>query len=505
MGEGTADGMTRGRKRFPGGYRFTRFEGQPDASVLELAAPETVIIPLQQGFRDPMDAVVGVGDTVSAGQVVGRNDDGLSSPVHSSVSGVVEAVRAGDPEDGTTGCIVIRAGTAGECEKLQGHAPDWDSIPAETIEELLYSSGVSALGRDGIPTRHRSAVIAPADVEAVIIHDTGSDLYNPSLRLLLGGERVQQFVAGVGILKKVMPGARVHVAIDARETALVGELSSALSSLDSVEVHALAPKYPQDFAEVLVPMLTGRPFPHGYTAANIGVVTLDCQAVLHAYEAVVEGKPLIERVVALCGPGFRQPCHAKVRLGTPVADVIRQTTDGSEGLRIIRNSALTGEKLTGPACAVDRSYSAVIALPEQGAPTFMPFVRPGFTEDAYSRTFLACLLPTTKKVDAGLKGEPRPCVSCGYCQDVCPVGIIPHLLYKYASRGFLEDRLVDELRIFDCIGCNLCSYVCPSKIGIASHIRTGQEKLRDDGVDNARNVLPFCDLKGLESDPGGEA
>ena len=273
-----------------------------------------------------------------------------------------------------------------------------------------------------------------------------------------------------------------HVAIDERESALCRDLATALADCDWVEFHALRPKYPQDFDEVLVPTLLDRGFPHGHAADTIGVVTLACQAVLHAYEAVALGKPLIERVVALAGGGFRQPAHARVLLGTPLEDVLRETAPDRDGLRFIRNSTLTGERLSDLSAPVDRTFSSIIAIPEHGPRTPAPFVRPGFRDDAYSRTFLSCLLPTKKRADASLKGEARPCVSCGYCQNVCPVGIVPHLLYKYVSRELIEDDLVD-LKIFNCIGCNLCSYVCPSKIAVGKYIRLGQAKLREEGVE----------------------
>lgn len=488
------------RRAFPGGYRFGRFEGQPLAPLFEAEAPERVIVPLRQGFRDGSDPVVIAGDAVTAGQVIGRNDDGLCSPVHASVTGVVEEVRVPDPEEDTAGCIVIRAGDQATHERLPGHAPDWAGLPVEVIEDLLYASGVTALGRGGIPTRHHTAVIAPGEVEAIVVHDTGSEMYNPSLSVLADEQRLPVFVEGLRILQKVMRGAPVHVAIDSRETTLVEFLAKAAAGLDGVQVHALAPRYPQDFDELLVPSLLGRPFPHGYAAANIGVVTLDVQAVIHACEAVTEGKPLIERIVALCGPGFARPGHVRLPIGTPLCDVARQGGAETGQVRLIKNSTLTGSRLADPMHPVDRTFSTIVALPEHGADVLLPFVRPGFAEDAYSRTFLSCLLPTARKASADLKGEARPCVSCGYCQDVCPTRIIPHLLYKYVARGYLEDHLVNELRIFDCIGCNLCSYVCPSKIGVGRHIRTGQAMLLKEGVDNSANVLPDFSLKGLEND-----
>ena len=56
------------------------------------------------------------------------------------------------------------------------------------------------------------------------------------------------------------------------------------------------------------------------------------------------------------------------------------------------------------------------------------------------------------------------------------MGIVPHLLYKYVSRGLIEDDLL-AYRILNCIDCNLCSYVCPSKIAVAGNIKKGKQEL----------------------------
>ena len=48
-----------------------------------------------------------------------------------------------------------------------------------------------------------------------------------------------------------------------------------------------------------MPLLLGKKFPHGYSAANAGVIILDIQAVLDVYYAVADGKPLIEKTMAL--------------------------------------------------------------------------------------------------------------------------------------------------------------------------------------------------------------
>ncbi|MDQ1328195.1 MAG: H+/Na+-translocating ferredoxin:NAD+ oxidoreductase subunit, partial [Candidatus Poribacteria bacterium] len=79
-------------KTFRGGYRFAEFQGQPDDTLEEPFIPSQVNIPLLQGFGKEGDCLVKVGDQVSAGQIISRNDQNVSSPVHATINGIVSEI-----------------------------------------------------------------------------------------------------------------------------------------------------------------------------------------------------------------------------------------------------------------------------------------------------------------------------------------------------------------------------------------------------------------------------
>jgi Na+-translocating ferredoxin:NAD+ oxidoreductase RnfC subunit len=68
----------------------------------------------------------------------------------------------------------------------------------------------------------------------------------------------------------------------------------------------------------------------------------------------------------------------------------------------------------------------------------------------------------------------------------------------------IDENLI-RLRIFDCIDCNICTYVCTSKIPLAELIRQGKQQLEAEGLDprpeQARNRV----LKGLAVPAGAAA
>jgi Na+-transporting NADH:ubiquinone oxidoreductase subunit NqrA len=181
--------------------------------------------------------------------------------------------------------------------------------------------------------------------------------------------------------------------------------------------------------------------------------------------------------------------------------IVEGRTKSETQLRFVRNSVLTVEGLAGMAQPMDRTFISIITLAEGTEREFMSFLRPGPDRDSYSNVFLSAIFKgLKKKCNTNLHGEGRPCIFCGYCEQACPAGVIPHLLYHYVNKEMIDETLL-SYKIFDCIDCNLCSYVCTSKIPLASYIKTGKEKLIEEGL---AAPTPGCTLKGVAEQENAE-
>ncbi len=483
-------------RKFSGGYRFRNFEGEPKEKIIETEVPKKVIIPLKQGFGNEVPSVVKEGESVKAGQIIGIDDDSISSPVHSTVNGVVEEIKKLTFFKRETNVIVIKSDGTTDWKSLEELKLEWQKLSAQKIEERLYLAGVTSLDRSGIPTRFKSSVISSKDVEHIIIHDLGSEVY--SLPFFLSeGYKLHQFVDGLKIIKKIMPNARVHVALNKQQMKLIKQINGLVMDFEWVDLYPLEPKYPQGKDEVIIPTILDRSFPYGYLSAHIGVVVLSMQTIQHIYEAVANGKPLIERIISLCGPGFIENTLLRVRVGTLINDAIQDKVRSDREFRFIRNSPLTGETISDFSLPIDRTFSSIVTLFERKTGEMIAFAKPGFVKDSYSLTFASSFLNFKKTSNTNIHGEERPCIFCNFCEEVCPVGIIPHLLYRNVANDVIDETLL-TFRIFHCIDCNLCSYVCPSKIQLAKYIKEGKEKLMEMGLDQSEFILSNFKLKGLE-------
>ena len=444
---------------FAGGYRFRRFAGQPEASLAEAGLPARAAVPLRSRFGTDLAPLVKTGEKVRAGQVIAR-DDKTGASLPAPVGGTVEELKPAAWLGGKTKVAAVASDGSAEWVPLVGHSPDWKAQNRDTLRELVRRAGADEL---------------PAEAGHLVVQGVEADAYSPDPAVLLEAWGQEAFVEGLAILARILPSAHLHLALSRSRRALLERLAAAARQAGlALAPRAVSHKYPQAHPVALNAAIFGKEQPGG-------VLVLDLQTVFHVRDAVVLGKPLIERVVALAGPGFRRRPHVRVRVGTPVGSLLAGYLRPNRQSRIVVNSLLGGRAVADPAEPVGADASVLIALPENAEGGFLSFATPGFTSDSFALAFAANILPLAKACDTNLHGEHRACISCGFCESVCPVGILPNILHRYVQRNVIDETLV-RFQIFRCIDCNLCSYVCTSKIPLARLLREGKEKLRREGL-----------------------
>lgn len=494
---------------FRGGHRFPRFQGEPQELQQQQqqdqgSPPQQAVVFLRQGIypksqshRRELQAepppLVEPGVTLKAGTVIARSDETVSTPIHSPISGEVVAIEErAHPWGGRSRAVVISSDGRDEWERLPIGYTDPERLTPEELQRILYEAGVTDGGCGGFPTELGSSPVGPEQVDHLIIGAVGDEPYLRCEHLLLE-RKLKEFLAGLAVMRRAL-GDRleVHLGLNREWRGLIARVLR--ESPDWLRVHPLSPKYPQGDEELLVRSILGAAVPPGRLAVEVGVVVQDVAHVLAAYEAVYEGKPFIERWVALGGPGGGlRPGLYKLRVGTPLSAFLDIESEGrgegekgakgeekegkSGGVRLLLDGVLRGFPIEELETPLLRNTSAVVALPGPRL-QLLAWSEPGFARDSYTRAFLT-LRPLARRADFGLHGPERPCVKCGLCLEACPQGLAPATLAECASHGLLDEA--KELNIFACIECGLCGYVCVAKLPLLEQIREGKRKLKEEG------------------------
>ncbi len=480
--------MIKTKKEFKGGYRFGNFKGAPAEEIVALSTPGIVTVPLYAGPDGNIEPAVKAGDTVRAGQVIG------TGPVHSPIDGTVTEISK-------LPAVVVKKSADftsdnAEIVTLNGATADWRKLEAQSIEGYIYNSGTASLDASGIPTRYGNLKVAPEDVERVVVRMTSDELLPFSDSCLLPESGIKSFLEGLRIFKKALPYSKITIAVSSNRMELQEIIKTHVLPDDNIAVRRVSDKYPQGFEQMLVPAAIGLRFPYGFGAVNIGVLVVGVQTVLAVYDAVTSGLPVTSRVIALGGTGFSENVHVQVPVGTPWKAVMERFAKTDREYRFVKNSLLTGEVVKDLETPVTVKDSALYAIPEVRETGLVPFAAPGFFNDSFSNTFPPALLPVQKKLDTNIHGEHRACLSCSFCADACPVGILPNLIHRYVLREIVEESLV-QFGIFKCIDCNLCTYVCPSKIPVAALLKKGKQMLTEEGLGNEEEIKDTFTLKGI--------
>jgi electron transport complex protein RnfC len=68
------------------------------------------------------------------------------------------------------------------------------------------------------------------------------------------------------------------------------------------------------------------------------------------------------------------------------------------------------------------------------------------------------------------------CLRCGWCLEVCPMGLAPNDIGVFVEAGQAE--ATTRFGVFECFECGCCAYVCPAKRPLVQFIRIAKAKAK---------------------------
>ncbi len=411
-----------------------------DKPVKEVLPKGLLVFPLSQHIGAPAKAVVAVGDSVKAGQLIAEANGFVSANIFSSVSGTVKAI---EPHRVPTGAMVnsIVIENDGKYEEVSYPAPKaYEEMTGEEIVNAVRAAGVVGMGGAGFPTAVKLSPKNPEKIDYIIANCVECEPYLTSdYRRMM--ENPELVIDGLKCVLKVFPRARGIIAIEDNKPDAVEKMKSLTANESSIEVYSLKTKYPQGGERQLIYACTKRAINSKMLPADAGCIVDNCETLVAINRAVKENKPTFQRIVTITGDAINDPRNFLVRMGSSFNELISEAGGlKSEPEQIVSGGPMMGFSVLETDVPVTKTSSAMLFL---------------LRDDA-------------------LHAEETACINCGRCVEVCPSRLIPSQLATYGEHENYEK--FNQLFGSECIECGSCSYVCPAKRQLAQAIK-GMKRL----------------------------
>ncbi|MBS6466861.1 MAG: electron transport complex subunit RsxC [Clostridium sp.] len=387
-----------------------------------------LVYPLSQHIGAPAKPVVKKGDRVLVGQRIAEAGGFVSAHIHASVSGTVKNIEPRLTTGGTkTESIIIE--NDGEYEVMERPAPaNWQEMDRKDLLEVIQDAGIVGMGGAGFPTHVKLSPKNPDSIDYIIVNGSECEPYLTSdYRRML--EEPEKVVTGLEIVLHMFPQASGIIAIEDNKPEAIRIMKEQTADHPKIQVNVMKTKYPEGAERQLIYANTGRYINSGMLPADAGCIVHNVDTVTAIYKAVVEGVPLIDRIITISGDDIVDPKNFKVLLGTSLQELIEAAggyLDG-EPEKIISGGPMMGKAMFSTEVPAVKGSSAVLCM----------------------------------KKDEVAACEPSNCIRCGRCVAVCPGRVNPTKLASLAEHGKL-DAFVEQDGM-ECCECGCCSYVCPAK------------------------------------------
>ena len=158
-------------------------------------------------------------------------------------------------------------------------------------------------------------------------------------------ERAKEVVEGINILVKIMKLEWAIIAIEDNKKEAFMELRKALKSHVKIQVKVLKRIYPLGEERILIREIFKKEIKKDSFPVDEGYLIQNVATIFSIYEAVVLGKPLIDRILTVAGEGIRENKNLKIKVGTSVKDVADYLKLRSTVKKIVIGGPMTGKSL----------------------------------------------------------------------------------------------------------------------------------------------------------------
>lgn len=395
----------------------------PTKKINDDVKMQIIYIPLESKMGYKYKETVRVMDYVCIGTVIGKSNV-CDIPLISTVSGVVVGFQEKYISNGKkVKCVVIENDFKEKYLNKVGKKKDITKYSKNEYVYMLRENGITGLAGSDFPTYIKYDT--DKKVKYLIVDGAECEVYASADGALMMNY-AEEILEGIDAIMEIMGIEKAYIAINERNEGIIKKILKYIYTYPNIKVYSLPDAYPNGYERYLVSEILGLTYDR--LPIEVGVINENVSTIYAIYEMLKYHKPLTERIVTLAGEGVKNPCNYKLKIGTNLSELLMKTNNFKKIKNpiLIAGGAMMGKSIASDDFIITKDVNCVLLLEEN-------------QEKVY------------------------PCIKCGKCSEVCPVGIIPSKILDDPKRAL-------DFKINKCVSCGLCSYVCPSKIEVRDEI-----------------------------------
>lgn len=413
-------------------YNCVRFE-----SAVRACIPKEPVVSLIQDESSTTKPTVEPGNIVKEGQllVVGRT---MSAGVHSPVPGTVKCITNASMPNGKK-ALAVQIKFQGEFSFIgkKLNPIEWKAISSSQLCRLFAEKGI--VNTFGKPMSLASQI---------------SEAFNKRMSILIvrlfdeePGYDTDGFIARNYISKLITGSAIIAKALNANGVIFAYSKTNGKPDFSPTELELFGSSqvefipidtdcYPYGGIYQLIETITKTTTQNIFKEICTSDLFVDSSTILDVYEAIVFGIPVFDRLIHVSGSVLKKEGMFKVRIGTPIRDLVSECGGFTKKCdKIVINGLIHGCAAVNLDTPITKYVKAIRFM----SPTEVPDQKESL------------------------------CVRCGRCHSVCPLRLHPERIYaEYIRDGKISSE--QNLALDLCTGCSVCNTVCPSRLPISQVI-----------------------------------